>query len=352
MAKDSKPPVTRKPEGKPAEASPAGEIDAFLKQARALGAPSEGRGRLIFALDATMSRQPTWDTACQLQAEMFEEAGKVGGLEVQLVYFRGFGECRASRWVSDTRALRDLMTGIDCPRRPDPDRQGADPCPARGGASARSAALVFVGDALEEPIDALAAKAGELGLLGLRMFIFQEGRDAAVERGFREIARLTGGAYARFDANAAGQLAAAPSRGRGLRRRRPQGAGEARRRGGRLLLEQMRSADGLSLRRRRRPRSSCSSSARAFVATDPRTLVRMHPLRRRRRPDGRFGGVLVARAALGAGLAADRRAASRRSTLGRIGPIDLGGGRPSSGLGVDGALAPSSTCISTTTAAR
>jgi hypothetical protein len=207
MAEDNrKAPVSRKPAGKPAETSSTGEIDAFLKQASALGAPSEGRGRLIFALDATMSRQPTWDTACRLQAEMFGEAGKVGGLEVQLVYYRGYGECRASRWVSDTRALRDLMTGIDV--RGGQTQIGKVLSHARREARERKvAAMVFVGDALEEPIDRLAAKAGELGLLGLRMFIFQEGRDANVEAGFRELARLTGGAYARFDTNAAGQLA-------------------------------------------------------------------------------------------------------------------------------------------------
>ena len=207
MAEDNrKAPVSRKPAGKPAETSSTGEIDAFLKQASALGAPSEGRGRLIFALDATMSRQPTWDTACRLQAEMFGEAGKVGGLEVQLVYYRGYGECRASRWVSDTRALRDLMTGIDV--RGGQTQIGKVLSHARREARERKvAAMVFVGDALEEPIDRLAAKAGELGLLGLRMFVFQEGRDANVEAGFRELARLTGGAYARFDTNAAGQLA-------------------------------------------------------------------------------------------------------------------------------------------------
>ena len=82
---------------------------------------------MIFALDATMSRQPTWDTACKLQAEMFEEAGRIGGLDVQLVYFRGFNECRASRWVSDARALRDLMTKIDC--RGGHTQIGKDPHP-------------------------------------------------------------------------------------------------------------------------------------------------------------------------------------------------------------------------------
>jgi hypothetical protein len=206
MAKDSKPPVARKPDGKPAEVSPSSEIDAFLKEARAMGSPAEGRGRLIFALDATMSRQPTWDSACRLQGEMFDEAGKVGGLEVQLVYFRGYGECRASRWVTDTRALRDLMTGIEV--RGGQTQIGKLLSHARREARERKvAAMVFVGDALEEPIDALAQKAGELGLLGVRMFAFQEGRDPQVDAGFREIARLTGGAYARFDTNAAGELA-------------------------------------------------------------------------------------------------------------------------------------------------
>ena len=239
MAEDRKSPLTPKPEGRAAETSSQREIDAFLQKARALGVPSEGGGRLIFALDATMSRQPTWDTACRLQADMFEEAGKIGGLTVQLVYFRGYGECRASRWVSDARTLRDLMTGIDV--RGGQTQIGKVLSHARREARARKvAALVFVGDALEEPIDGLAQKAGELGLLGVRMFMFQEGNDPKVETGFRELARLTGGAYARFDTNAAGQLAqllrAAAAYAAG-------GLGALEKRGGssdRLLLSQMR----------------------------------------------------------------------------------------------------------------
>jgi hypothetical protein len=169
-------------------------------------AGGDGRGRLIFALDATMSRQPTWDTALRLQAEMFEEAGKVGTLDVQLVYFRGFDECRASRWVSNTKGLRDLMTGIDC--RGGQTQIGKVLSHARRETrKGKVNVLVFVGDALEEPIDDVAAKAGELGLLGVKLFIFQEGRDPEVERGFRDLARLSRGAYARFDPNAAGELA-------------------------------------------------------------------------------------------------------------------------------------------------
>lgn len=241
MAEDkTKAPVARKGDETPAATSDKTEIEAFLAQARALGpATGEGRGRLIMALDATMSRQPTWDVACELQAEMFLEAGRVGGLEVQLVYFRGFGECRASRWVRDTAGLGRLMTGIQC--RGGRTQIGKVLTHARReNAKKKVAAMVYVGDALEEPIDDLAAKAGELGLLGVRVFVFQEGRDPTVERGFREIARLTNGAYARFDSNAAGQLrdllkAVAVYAAGGLKALADKGGA-----GGKLLLEQLR----------------------------------------------------------------------------------------------------------------
>jgi hypothetical protein len=237
-AEDKTKPIAPRGTKAPAETSSRSEIDAFLAEARSIAPAGEGRGRLIMALDATMSRQPTWDIACKLQAEMFKEAGKIGGLEVQLVYFRGFGECRASRWVSDARALNSLMTAIEC--RGGQTQIGKVLGHARKEAAKKKvAALVYVGDALEEPIDALAEKAGELGLLGTRAFVFQEGRDPAVERGFREIARLTGGAYARFDANAAGQLrellrAVAAFAAGGVKALANRGGS------GRLLLEQLR----------------------------------------------------------------------------------------------------------------
>ena len=62
-----------------------------------------------------MSRQPTWDSACELQAEMFREVASIDGLDVQLVYYRGVGECRASRWISDAKQLAATMSKIDCP---------------------------------------------------------------------------------------------------------------------------------------------------------------------------------------------------------------------------------------------
>jgi hypothetical protein len=204
MAKDRTPASTDT--GKqPAAASPRAEIDAFLNKVKSLD-PASPPGRLIFALDATMSRQPMWDTACRLQGDMFNETAAIGGLDVQLLYYRGLGECRASRWVSDARQLGGLMEKIDC--RGGHTQIGKILAHAKRENEAKKVqALVFVGDAMEEPIDDLCAAAGQLGLLGVPAFVFQEGGDAVAERAFREIARLSRGAYCRFDISAAHELA-------------------------------------------------------------------------------------------------------------------------------------------------
>src|SRR3954454_5161918 len=104
MAKDRTPAPTDTG-NQPAAASPRAEIDAFLNKVKSLGpaAPAGQRGRLIFALDATMSRQPMWDTAFWLHGDMFNETAAIGGLDGQLLYYPGLAECRASRWVSDAR---------------------------------------------------------------------------------------------------------------------------------------------------------------------------------------------------------------------------------------------------------
>src|ERR1044071_6393667 len=191
----------------PAAKSQRAEIDAFIQRARTLAPPTEAgkRGRLIFGLDATMSRQPTWDTACPLQAEMFREARSIGGLDVQLVYFRGLNECRDSRWGSDGAGLGDLMGRIHCVGGHTQIRKVLQHARAEADRG-KVAALVYVGDAMEEGIDDLAAAAGELGLRGVAAFMFHEGGDPIAEQAFREIARLTRGAYCRFDLSAAHEL--------------------------------------------------------------------------------------------------------------------------------------------------
>jgi hypothetical protein len=178
-----------------------GEVDAFLRKVAATPVrPASGRGRLIFAMDATASREPTWDQAAQIQADMFSETADLGGLEIQLCYYRGILEFESSAWYWEAEVLRKRMTRVFCAAgltqigrvlRHALDEAG------RGKVDA----LVFVGDCVEESGDELAGLAGQLGLLGLPAFVFQEGRDPAAERSFRQIARLSGGAYCHFDAS-------------------------------------------------------------------------------------------------------------------------------------------------------
>lgn len=189
-----------------ADTSSASDVADFIKQMKTV-MPRQGtaRGRLIFAMDATMSRQPTWDMALGLQANMFDAVADVGGLDVQLVYFRGAGECRASKWVADPSGLARLMTTVTCAGGF--TQIGKVLSHARQETAKRHVdALVYVGDCMEEQIDDLCGRAGELALLGVPVFLFQEGRDDAAERAFREIARLTKGAWCRFDQGAARQL--------------------------------------------------------------------------------------------------------------------------------------------------
>jgi hypothetical protein len=177
------------------------KIDEFLNQLATL--PPTG-GKLVFGLDATASREATWDTACALTADMFEVAAVSGSLEIQLVYYRGsHGECKASGWMTDAKRLSIIMSKIGCAAGNTQIgkvlahvRRESDKAPV--------AAFVFVGDAMEEKVDDLCGAAGLLR--NVRAFMFQEGDDAATEKTFREIARITHGAYARFDTNVADQL--------------------------------------------------------------------------------------------------------------------------------------------------
>ena len=141
------------------------EIDVYLKQRRL---QRQGRGRLVLGLDATASRQPTWDSACTLQAKMYEEAI---GLEMQGLCYRGQGELKHSNWTTNPRELAKWMSAVTC--------KGGTTQIIRVLEHIREehrrkpvTAAVFVGDAKEgdEPGALYDAATG----LGVRIFWFQE----------------------------------------------------------------------------------------------------------------------------------------------------------------------------------
>lgn len=193
----------------PTQISP--RVAALLERTRTT------RGRLIFAIDATRSREPTWDMAAGLQTAMFEEAARIEGLEVQLVYYRG-NECSSSPWTADTSELAKQMRSTRCEAGNTQIMRVLEDV-RKEHARQKVNAVAFIGDAVEEsPLVLYAATAGLPPL-----FLFQEGHGLAIyvdQRGeivqphpvqtveeiFRELARLTGGAYSKFDATAAKQL--------------------------------------------------------------------------------------------------------------------------------------------------
>ena len=199
MSRDPKPPV-------PAGES-AGDVQAFLAKVAAMPKVTKvgSKGRLIFALDATASREPTWDQACKIQGEMFSVTASLGGLEVQMAYYRGFGQFHAGRWAGSGAELIGEMTGVKCLAGQTQIERVLRHAVAETKRK-RVGAVVFVGDALEEDIDRLAVSAGELGLLGVPVFMFHEGGDPRVAQGFKHIATLTKGAYCAFDLSSARML--------------------------------------------------------------------------------------------------------------------------------------------------
>src|SRR5215831_7241103 len=145
----------------PRGAPRARTVDQFLADARAttVAPRSDAQGRLIFAIDATASRQPTWDLACELHAELFTEVQRVGGLAVQLVYFRGISDFAASPWLVRADELRERMLGVSC-------RGGRTQLvrllghAQREGALLPVRALIYIGDAFEESESSLLSAAG------------------------------------------------------------------------------------------------------------------------------------------------------------------------------------------------
>ena len=185
------------------------EVAAFLEKVETLPVrprPASAKGRLIFAMDATASREPTWDRASRIQGEMFEAASGLGGIEIQLVYYRSYSECKASRWLHTAAELHEAMRAVSCVAGETQIERVLRHVITT--AAERLDALVFVGDAMEETPDTLAQLAGELGMVNVPVFVFHEGGDPIVARTFREIARLSRGAYCPFNSASAAELKA------------------------------------------------------------------------------------------------------------------------------------------------
>ena len=161
------------------------------------GNPALPCARVIYAIDATASREHAWSIARDLQAGMFIEAGSAGILNLQLVYFQGT-ICRASKWASRGEELARWMGTIQC-------EAGLTQIERilrhalREHEKAAVQGITFIGDAMEEDLGVLGALADQLGAASVPLHMCQEGNDAVVRSAFRLLALKTGGTYSAFN---------------------------------------------------------------------------------------------------------------------------------------------------------
>ncbi|MEE3143315.1 MAG: VWA domain-containing protein [Pseudomonadota bacterium] len=180
------------------------DVRAFLTKVATMR-KSGGEARLIFSVDATASRQATWDVASQLQTEMFFSTQTLSRLNVQLCYFRGFGEFFSSNWQGNPEEIARIMSGIHC-------EAGITQLERllrhaiKENEKQKIKCVVYIGDAMEENIDVLAQLAGQLGLLNVPLFMFQEGGDPVARQAFMDMSRVWGGAYSQIESANAEQL--------------------------------------------------------------------------------------------------------------------------------------------------
>ncbi len=191
-------------------ATKSSNLAGFLQQVAKIPAKATSGvhpGRLLFALDATASREPGWQLAMRTQQAMFDKVAELGGLEIQLAYYRGFAEFQHSAWHNTSQALTSRMAEVYCV-------QGLTQIhrifkhTLDESRNSKIHALVFIGDSIEEDVPLLQRLAGQLGIKGIPAFLFQEGFDPNTEAVFTQLAKLSGGASCHFNADSPEQLKA------------------------------------------------------------------------------------------------------------------------------------------------
>ena len=181
------------------------DVNRFLQQVDKHPLQPVSDNRLIFALDATASRELTWDLASSLHSELFN-AAKSANLAVQLVHFGGFNQFQASSWNSSPEQLLRHMQQVRCLGGMTQIRRVLSHILNESSADQTVKAAVYIGDMCEEPMVEIVNTAGQLGLRQVPVFVFQEGNERYATEVFRSIAERSGGAHMPFESGSAAQL--------------------------------------------------------------------------------------------------------------------------------------------------
>jgi len=162
--------------------------------------------RVILAL-ANHGRSPGWDRAKALQRQMFDAA--VGsGLEMKFAFYgpddaAGVRRCRiTTRWINDPDDMAGLMDRAECNCGCYVYIRDALGQAVKENEDRPMHAVIFVGDAFHDDPDGLdeaVISANRLRRAGTRLFLLQQGDDPITARRLQYLAKVSGGAYFRFD---------------------------------------------------------------------------------------------------------------------------------------------------------
>lgn len=187
-----------------------GAVDQFLDKVRNLPPAVRGQSgqysRIGFIIDATASRQTTWDMASQVQGEMLDTLSGINiPLSLQVLWFRGFQELKKTPWSSDGKKLAQLMSAVSCQAGQTQIERSLREI-LRQSRQQQIRAAVFIGDCCEEPEKPLLELAGKLALVNTPLFVFQEGHNQTASAVFDKICARSGGAWCQFSQSSPGML--------------------------------------------------------------------------------------------------------------------------------------------------
>src|SRR5580658_5305311 len=165
------------------------------------GAPS--RPRLVFAVDATASREPAWKAARQVTDALVKALP--GELDVALAVHGGSRVHTFTAFTNDAATLRDRAAGVSC-------EAGLTRLLPILSASLKQPSvrvIVYIGDVFEENLSHGRNLADSLGQRGTKLIVLHDTADPSARRDaelFWDLAKRTGGCVLPFDASAPGRL--------------------------------------------------------------------------------------------------------------------------------------------------
>lgn len=184
----------------------ADALDRLLGKDESIAVPDNKPPRVILAL-ANHGRSPGWDHAKALQRQMFD-ASAGSGLQMKFAFFgpdnaAGVRRFRiTTRWIADPNEMAGLMDRAECNCGCYVYIRDVLGQAVKENKDRPMRAVVIVGDAFHDDQDSLdeaAISANRLRRAGTTLFLIQQGDDPVTARKLQYLAKVSGGAYFRFD---------------------------------------------------------------------------------------------------------------------------------------------------------